>query len=94
MQKMSSWEATPGRKPTPTRAILLLRNPKMNAWHKAEVLKHQDELSVILFSHGMRAGRHDYSGLACEWASYGYVVVTSDHTDGSAPHCLVGNRVI
>jgi platelet-activating factor acetylhydrolase len=44
---------------------------------------------MILFSHGLGGTRTMYSGLCGEFASYGFIVVSLEHRDGSGPRTFI-----
>jgi len=47
-------------------------------------LQESKELIPIVFSHGCHTHRHAYTALCGELASYGYLVISPGHNDGSA----------
>ena len=50
----------------------------------SEVLKEHtqsEKLIPVIYSHGLGAGRHNYSSLLCQLASKGYFVISTDHRD-------------
>ena len=40
-----------------------------------------EKLIPVIYSHGLGAGRHNYSSLLCQLASKGYFVISTDHRD-------------
>lgn len=69
----------------------LIRDPKCPSLHNAPVLKVEQPLPVIVFSHGMGAMRTTYSMLLSELASQGYFVAAVEHRDGSASCTLTSD---
>lgn len=70
-----------------------LKHVKSNAYLNAPILKTNDKLPLVLFSHGMGAIPEAYTTLVESLASNGYIVVTINHTDYSMFSDLGGQVV-
>ncbi|GMH90024.1 hypothetical protein TrVE_jg2687 [Triparma verrucosa] len=61
-----------------------LRSPTRLPPELVEVEGDSSQLPLIILSHGLASWGNHYSSLCSYLASFGYIVITLDHTDGSA----------
>ena len=67
-----------------------LLETQTDADYKIQMLpQRDDQLPVLVFSHGFASSRTDYTNYLGELASRGYVVAAIEHRDGSSPGSLV-----
>jgi platelet-activating factor acetylhydrolase len=67
---------------------LLVGDLRLNSSYGLPILDNQN-LPVVIFSHGLWGNRTTYSILCTEFASRGWIVFSVEHHDGSASHSFV-----
>ena len=60
------------------------KNSKIADSSTASTFTDGRSFPVIIFSHGLAGQRNSYSSICLEMASWGFVVLTIEHADGSA----------
>ena len=76
------------------KTIELYKAVKTNSWLNAPLSNVEDSYPIIIFSHGLGMSRAEYSSLAEELASKGFIVAGIDHPYGADAVVLPDGRVI